>query len=52
LELSSLVDHVQNNDFPESLSVYRSIAQAAGYGKFEVLMQDKEKLNHLVTLRE
>ncbi len=52
VEIASLVDHVQNNDFPETLSVYRSIGRAAGYGQFEILMQDKEKLNHLVTLRE
>ena len=39
-------------DFPETLSTYQSIGLAAGYGKFEVLMQDREKLNHLVTLSE
>jgi SAM-dependent methyltransferase len=51
MEMTSLVDHVQSNDFPETLSTYQSIGRAAGYGKFEVLMQDREKLNHLLTLR-
>ncbi len=51
-EMTSLIDHVQSNDFPESLSTYQFIGRAAGYGKFKVLMQDREKLNHLVTLRE
>jgi SAM-dependent methyltransferase len=51
-EMTSLVDHVQSNDFPETLSMYQFIGRAAGYGKFKVLMQDREKLNHLVTLRE
>jgi len=51
MEMTSLVDHVQSNDFPETLSTYQSIGRAAGYGKFEVLKQDREKLNHLVTLR-
>jgi ubiquinone/menaquinone biosynthesis C-methylase UbiE len=50
-EITSLVDHVQSNDFPETLSTYQSIGRAAGYDKFEILMQDREKLNHLVTLR-
>ena len=49
-EIASLVDHVQNNDFPEALSTYQAIGRAAGYGKFEILMQDREKFNHLVTL--
>ena len=51
MEMTSLVDHVQSNDFPETLSTYQFIGRAAGYGKSEVLMQDREKLNHLVTLR-
>jgi len=50
-EITSLVNHVQSNDFPETLSTYQSIGRAAGYDKFEILMQDREKLNHLVTLR-
>ncbi|MEE8495810.1 MAG: class I SAM-dependent methyltransferase [Xanthomonadales bacterium] len=52
VEMASLVEHAQSNDFPETLSTYQFIARAAGYDKFEVLMQDKEKFNHLVTLRE
>jgi len=52
LEMTSLVDHAQSNDFPESLSTYQFIGRAAGYGKFEVQMQDKDKFNHLVTLRK
>jgi len=51
MEMTSLVDHVQSNDFPETLSTYQAIGRDTGYGKFEVLMQDGEKLNHLVTLR-
>ena len=49
-EMTSLVDHVTSHDFPETLSTYRSLGQAAGFGQFNVLMQDKEKFNHLVTL--
>jgi SAM-dependent methyltransferase len=52
VEMTSLVDHVQSNDFPETLSTYQTIGRAVGFGKFEILMQDREKLNHLVTLRE
>jgi SAM-dependent methyltransferase len=52
VEMTSLVDHVQSNDFPEKLSTYQTIGRAAGYGKFEILMQDREKLNHLVTFRQ
>jgi ubiquinone/menaquinone biosynthesis C-methylase UbiE len=49
-EMTSLVDHVNANDYPETLSAYRAIGQAAGFGQFKVLMQDKEEFNHLVTL--
>ena len=52
VEMSTLVDHVQSSDFPEALTTYQSIGQAAGYGKFEVVMQDREKLNHLVILKK
>ncbi len=52
VEITSLVDHVRSSDFPETLSTYRFIGQAAGYSQFEILMHDQEKLNHLVTLRE
>ena len=51
-EMTSLTDHVRSNDFPETLSTYRYIARAAGFDKFEILLQDREKLNHLVTLRK
>ncbi len=51
-EMTSLTDHVRSNDFPETLSTYRYIARAAGFHKFEILLQDREKLNHLVTLRK
>jgi len=51
-EMTSLVNHVQSNDFPETISSYQSIGRAAGFGKFEVLLQDREKLNHLVALRD
>jgi ubiquinone/menaquinone biosynthesis C-methylase UbiE len=49
-EIASLVDHVMKNDYPETLPTYRSMGAALGYGKFEVLVQDPEKLNHLVIL--
>jgi ubiquinone/menaquinone biosynthesis C-methylase UbiE len=49
-DMTSLVEHVQSNDFPETLSTYQTIGRAAGYRKFEILMQDREKLNHLVTM--
>ncbi len=49
-EVASLVEHVHANDFPEALSTYQSIGRAAGFDNFAVLMQDKEKFNHLVTL--
>ena len=52
VEMTSLVDHVQSNDFPETLSTYQTIGRAAGFREFEILMQDREKLNHLVTLRD
>ena len=47
-EINLLVDHVLKHDFPETLATYQSIGTATGYGKFEVLEQDPEKLNHLV----
>lgn len=49
-EMTSLEDHVLCNDFPETMSTYRTIARAAGFDRFEVLMQDSEEFNHLVTL--
>jgi SAM-dependent methyltransferase len=49
-EMACLADHVRGNDFPETLSTYRSIARAAGYDNFEILVQDREKFNHLITL--
>ena len=49
-EIATLVDHVYANDFPETLSTYRSICAAEGFGEFKILMQDPEKLNHLVIL--
>ncbi len=51
-EMACLADHVRSNDFPETLFTYRIIAQAAGYNMFDILLQDREKLNHLVTLRK
>ena len=47
-EISILVDHVLKYDFPETLSTYRSACADAGFGQFEILEQDPEKLNHLV----
>jgi ubiquinone/menaquinone biosynthesis C-methylase UbiE len=52
VEMTSLVDHVQSSDYPESLATYQAIGRAAGYGKFETLLQDREKLNHMVMLKK
>jgi ubiquinone/menaquinone biosynthesis C-methylase UbiE len=50
-EMTCLVDHVRANDFPGTLSGYQSISRLAGFGRFNVLARDQDKLNHLVALR-
>jgi cyclopropane fatty-acyl-phospholipid synthase-like methyltransferase len=39
-ELSQLIEHITNNDFPETLSTIINLAQAAGFKNYQCLYQD------------
>ena len=44
-----LFEHVRTRDFPVSLAALEALGKQAGLGRFEVLLQDHERLNCLVT---
>ena len=48
-EKQVLFDHVCSRDFPVSISTFATLGRQAGLGRFEVLLQDSEQLNCLVT---
>lgn len=48
-EKKILFEHVRARDFPVSLAALESLGKQAGLGRFEVLLQDHERLNCLVT---
>lgn len=48
-EKEILFQHVQSRDFPVSLTTYKAFGKQAGLGQFEVLLEDRERLNCLVT---
>ena len=47
-EKEILFDHVRARDFPVSHAAYRALGKQAGLGRFDVLLEDSEKLNGLV----
>lgn len=49
-EKKLLFDHVRARDYPESMSTYRRISLAEDLADFEILLVDKENLNHLVVM--
>jgi len=48
-EKEILFDHVRSRDFPISLAAFEALGKQAGLGQFEVLLEDRERLNFLVT---
>jgi len=48
-EKEILFQHVRNRDFPVSLTTFEALGKQAGLGQFEVLLEDHERLNCLVT---
>lgn len=44
-----LFDHVRARDFPVSLATLKALGEQAGLGQFELLLEDRERLNCLVT---
>ncbi len=48
-EKKILFEHVRARDFPVSLAALEVLGKQAGLGRFEVLLQDHERLNCLVT---
>lgn len=49
-EKSLLFEHVRARDYPDSLPTYRRIAAAGGLERFDVLLADAARLNHLVVM--
>ena len=49
-EKQLLFEHVRARDYPESMSTYRRISAAEDLADFEILLADKENLNHLVVM--
>jgi len=47
-EKKILFEHVRARDFPVSLAALEALGKQAGLGRFEVLLQDHERLNGLV----
>jgi len=48
-EKALLFDHVRARDFPLSLNAWRALGMEAGLPRVEVLLEDRERLNRLVT---
>jgi ubiquinone/menaquinone biosynthesis C-methylase UbiE len=48
-EKEILFHHVHSRDFPVSLTTFEALGKLAGLGQFEVLLEDRERLNCLVT---
>jgi len=48
-EMTTLVTHIRNHDFPESLSTFRRIGESAGFDSVVALAEDS--LNKLVALQ-
>lgn len=48
-EKKILFEHVHSRDYPVSQSVFEALGKQAGLGQFEVLLEDRERLNCLVT---
>lgn len=49
-EKQLLFDHVRARDYPVSLAHCQTLGHEAGLDRFEVLLDDTPRLNHLVTL--
>ncbi|MEX0943357.1 MAG: class I SAM-dependent methyltransferase [Pseudomonadales bacterium] len=47
-ELDELLDHVKENDFPETISTYQRLAGAAGFEDVKTVKQGPEQLNRLI----
>ena len=48
-EKALLFDHVRARDFPLSLNTWRALGREAGLPRVDVLLEDRERLNRLVT---
>jgi SAM-dependent methyltransferase len=48
-EKALLFDHVRARDFPLSLDSWRALGQQAGLSRIDVLLEDRDRLNRLVT---
>jgi SAM-dependent methyltransferase len=51
-EKKLLFDHVRARDYPVSQNHWRSMAQQAGLGEFQLMLQDDAALNALVGMRK
>ena len=48
-EKALLFDHVRARDFPVSHATIQALGRQAGLARFDVLLEDRERLNALVT---